>query len=324
MMLSYTFRLVVLILVTVGVIQTLVEITLRLAAPLILRVLAPVSARYRERGLYLLQLMPLLTGVLFAGFVFCPQYLRSEPISPGEGVGWACLLTAFGIILWFGYSVLRGFLLSARTIRFTAACRKACRVTVHAHRGTPIRILADPGRGIALTGFFKPFVLVSRHLIEEELSEGALEVALDHESSHAAQFDNWKLCSLYFLPRLSLNLPGGEPWMDLWRNAAEWAADDDAVHGDTTRALLLAEALVKVARLSHGRHPALASASLSEPDKSLAKRVDRLLRRRSGPNPSPVGPASFALSALALAVAGAAVVLTPWVYGFAEWVLHLG
>jgi beta-lactamase regulating signal transducer with metallopeptidase domain len=320
--LSYNLRFLVLILLTVGFIQAFAEIALWTAAPLILRYLPLLSTRYRERLLYLLQFAPLLTGMLFAGFLFVPQYLRNETNSKGEDVGWVCLLLAFGMLLAFGFALLRGLSLSTRTLRFAIACRKTCRISSRVYGGTPIRILSDQGHGIMLVGFFHPFVLVSRSLIEEELSEAALNVVLAHENAHAAQLDNWKLGILYFLPRLPLTLPGGGTWMELWRTTAEWAADDDAIRGDNMRALLLAEAVVRVARQAGGRHLSLVSVSLSEPDRSLAMRLDRLLHRGAGP--SPAGPALFALPASILGVAGAAVILSPRIYDIAEWILHLG
>jgi hypothetical protein len=320
--LSYNLRFLVLILLTVGFIQAFAEIALWTAAPLILRFLPLLSTRYRERLLYLLQFAPLLTGMLFAGFLFVPQYLRNETNSKSEDVGWVCLLLAFGMLLAFGFALLRGLSLSTRTLRFAIACRKTCRISSRVYGGTPIRILSDQGHGIMLVGFFDPFVLVSRRLIEGELSEAALDVVLAHENAHASQLDNWKLGSLCFLPRLPLTLPGGGTWMELWRTTAEWAADDDAIQGDNTRALLLAEAVVRVARQAGGRHLSLVSVSLSEPDRSLARRLDRLLHRGAGP--SPVGPALFALPASILGVAGAAVILSPRIYDIAEWILHLG
>jgi beta-lactamase regulating signal transducer with metallopeptidase domain len=108
----------------------------------------------------------------------------------------------------------------------------------------------------------------------------ALEVVLDHERSHAAHKDNWKLLSLYCLPRLGLRVSGGQRWIQLWQNAAEWAADEDAVGSNRARALALAETLVALARSVAKPEPGIACTNFVCAETELALRVERLIECR--------------------------------------------
>jgi hypothetical protein len=63
-----------------------------------------------------------------------------------------------------------------------------------------------------------------------------------------------------------------------WAKLSEWAADDEAVDGDAHRALSLATALLRVARLGAGPRLSLLHTSLVADDHDLSSRVERLLR----------------------------------------------
>jgi hypothetical protein len=71
-----------------------------------------------------------------------------------------------------------------------------------------------------------------------------------------------------------------------WAKAIEWAADDQASAGDPRRALSLADALVKVARMGNKPQLSYLTSSLMADDHDLSERVDRLLR----PQPIPEKP----------------------------------
>jgi hypothetical protein len=81
-----------------------------------------------------------------------------------------------------------------------------------------------------------------------------------------------------------------------WVHLSEWAADDEAVKGDSHRALALASALVLVVRLGSTTIP-LASSIVDGFD--LTERIDRLLYP---PPPQPTAIPSAALAAAALAM----------------------
>jgi hypothetical protein len=320
--LAYLLRLTCLLVVVVGVTQIILQLLLALNATLILRLLQAVAARQRERALYLLQVGPVLTALLFAGVICVPQYVRHEPGVEAERVGWISILLACAVLLWFGTAAARGLRAAARTLQFVHASRLAGQDFGIRHAGIPVIFLPN-GFHVALAGFLNPVIFVPRNLLEAGgLSEQALGLALDHERAHAVCMDNWKLLSLSFLPPLQL-VSQGTTWFQHWQIAAECAADDDAVRGDPARCLLLADTLLKIARTAHPLHPPMICTALISRNEELTVRIDRLIRNsifRSESRRSLL-PQCIAVT---LAVIGAAVAMSPWVYGISELILHLG
>jgi Zn-dependent protease with chaperone function len=130
------------------------------------------------------------------------------------------------------------------------------------------------------------------------LTAEQLAAAILHERAHAAAFDNLKRLLLAFTPGMIPGIHGFAALERQWARYTELAADDDAVAGDPHRALALASALVRVARL--GVMPAPLASSLLDGD-GLTERVERLL------HPVPYSPSCRGLTP-ALAAAGAAAV----------------
>jgi len=324
MTLSWSLRLVCLLLIVFGLLLTVLQLALSRSAPFILRRLQSASPRRRERALYRIQLAPPLAALFMTAAVCIPAYLRFEPNREVESVSGLCLLLAATTGLWLSVSLFRGLRTLRHTLRFTRACRQSGQL-VQQCGPTPVLAVERPAYPFALLGFLRPLIIVSTDLLAENgLCSDALAVALDHERSHARHRDNWKLLSLSFLPRLRFLT--GDPWTPAWRAAADWAADDEAVAGDSGRSLLLAEAIVRAAQTARTRavvgaalviHTALTSA-----EAGLVTRIDRLL------HPRPTRAArSFvvpALAALSLLAAAAAIAASPWIYSLSESLLHFG
>jgi len=335
MAISYFMRMVCVALVAAGLIQAALEFVLWAAAKPIFRLLAPLSARSRERSLYLIQLTPFLLAVGLSSLVCVPGYVRNETNLASEAVGWPCLLLAGGVLAWFASTALRGLRVLVRTAIFSNACKTGGAGTLRAATETPIVSLPDAGHRVALVGLFHPRIFISTDLLTDGgLSPLALDLVFEHERSHAIHGDNWKLLSLYCLPRLNLSLTGGGTWLQQWQSAAEWAADDDAVRGDFGRALLLAQVLVTFARRVAGaRFPAMVSTPFACGSKGFELRVNRLLELGPGSTPvtgralavEDIGRLSAALTLTAMILGGAAAIaaLTPWLHDLSEHLLHL-
>jgi beta-lactamase regulating signal transducer with metallopeptidase domain len=332
-MLSYPGRMICVAVVIAGVVHGACELAVWVMAPAILRRIESMQARRRERMLYLLQLMPMLSALIFTGAFCVPEYLRNETNLGSETVSPGCVLAAAAVLLWYGVTAIRSAAMALRTLSFLRACRRVAagirpnRSRSSRLRPTPVLSCPAMNHGVALVGLFRPVILISEDLTGERgLSNTALEIALDHEQSHAEQLDNWKLFSLHLLPTLGLRLPDGHTWMELWQSAAEWAADDDAARGDRTRLLLLAETLIAVARGS-GSSPAILSTALTCSEADLAVRVDRLL----APSPSATTGAArgwyarwaWALAAVLAILLAAAINSTMLSAHLSEHVLHL-
>jgi hypothetical protein len=325
MTLSYSLRLLCLVLIVFGLLYAPLHLVLSRCAPFILRRLESAPARRRERILYRIQLAPALASLFVAAAVCIPAYVHFEPTRGTENVSGLCLLLATATGLWIGFSLLRGSRTVMRTLGFTRACRRSGQLVGHCG-AMPVFAVARTAYPVALLGFRRPLIIISADLFaESRLRSDALEVALDHERSHALHRDNWKLLSLSFLPRLSLLF--SDPCQFSWQAAADWAADDDAVRGDSNRSLLLAEAIVRTARAARtarlGRTPApVIHTALTSAEAGLTARIDRLLH----PHPTRTERSSLlpGLSAAILLAAMAAIAASPWIYPLSESLLHFG
>jgi beta-lactamase regulating signal transducer with metallopeptidase domain len=331
MALSYLLRLACVAIVASGMIVVAVELLLWVAAKPVLRLLTPLAARTRERVLYLVQLAPSLVAVALIASVCIPGYVRNETNLAAESVGWICLLLVAAVSAWFVRSALRGFGIVLRTALFTNAWKRSAAVNPQPMNQARFIPLVKAAHPVALVGLLHPRVFIAKHLLDEgTLSPVALDLILEHERSHAVQQDNWKLLSLYCMPRLGLTLPGGGTWLQHWQSAAEWAADDDAVRGDPQRALLLAETLVAFARNVASPAPALVSTAFVCGNTGLEKRVGRLIDLSpialSATASTHPGQISAALTLAAMLIGGAAAIAcaTPWLHDLSEHLLHLG
>lgn len=323
MTLSYTLRLVCVLTIVVGLVHAASQLVLLLGARRILRGLEPLTARSRERILFLLQIGPALLAAFVAGALCLPAYLQGETNLESERVSSLCLLVAALIALWFSSALLRGFRISFRTLRFARACRRTGQL-LHHPGDIPVLAVPNPGPPVSLVGFLRPLILVSRDLLAAPgLDPGTFELALAHERSHAIHRDNWKLLTLSFLPRLNSPLPAGDPWKQAWKLAVDCAADDDAVRGDPARSLLLAEALVIVARAARPCPASCICSALTSAEAGLAARIDRLIHPRLDAHPSG-SSVLVALATFALLAAAVACTLSPWIYALSEHLLHLG
>ncbi len=320
MTLYWTLRLLCVLAVAAGIVLAISQIVLALAARWILRRLDAITARWRERILYLLQIGPALLAAFVAAALCLPAYLRGETNLESERVSALCLLLAVVIVVGFAFSFLGGLRISLRTIRITRACRRSGRLIAH-HGGIPVLAVHDSGPPVRLIGFFRPLILVSA---SPAFAPGTFDLALAHERSHATHRDNWKLLTLSFLPRFDRLLPGGDPWSRPWQQAADWAADDDAVQSDSVRSVLLAEALVTAARAANSIQASRAyvCSALTADDAGLAARVDRLIHPRPGAHPSS-SSVILALAAIVVSAAIGACALSPWIYTLSERLLHL-
>lgn len=318
MTLSYGLRVFCLLTVVGGLVYASVQLVLAWMSPLLLHKLDDAGSRLRERLLYLAQIAPTLVAVFIAWILCLPEYLWHEPTQEAETIGWLTLVLVAAVCIWFGAALCRGLRMTICTVRFARACRNSGRVMDHPG-ATRILALAEPVPPVCLVGFVRPFILISEKLLEPGgLNPGALQAAIEHERAHISQFDNWKMLSISFLPRLL-----GDPWRRSWQLAADCAADEDAACGDAVRSLLLAEALVRTARLVKPSRSSAICAALTRGEAGLAVRVQRLLDPPTDSRSSR-NSLLFGLAGVILFAAAAAVAISPWVYSACEMVLHLG
>lgn len=252
------------------------------------------------------RLLPFAVASLFVALLCVPSYLRLEPAATAESVGLTCVvLGSLGLWTWV--------VAVARTLRAAILsfiyCRRVAKVadTIHiSEYGCRTLVVNTPQPLLALGGVFRPRLLISRGLLRS-LSLAELDAALTHEQAHRTSHDNLKRLLCLLAPDA---IPFLKPLRALehsWYRLTEWAADDHAANGSSQRALSLAGALLRVARL--GATPALPylATSLLASNADLHARVNRLLDL--APAVSPSLEAGFRLRVIGLLSAAALTAL---------------
>ncbi len=247
----------------------------------------------RPRLLLTIRLFPSVASLLFVGVMFLPSQWALEPRDANEtfGVVLFCLASAGALLL------VRSL---ARAIGVAAISRRAGSGTRRATERAGVLEVEDLP-GVSLTGILKPQILIGPQVVSE-LSVSELDVAIAHEVAHREALDNVARWFMLCAPDLLSGSAIARQLELSWHAAAESRADARAAKGDTTRAVHLASALIKVARLSAGWTGTIPAPSWSTlNDCSLLEvRVRRLV---GGPAPAADPAASrFRLLAVGLGV----------------------
>jgi hypothetical protein len=247
--------------------------------------------------------------------VFCiPSYLFLEPTSVPERAGWICLALVLPAVATVSVSLARGVRALLVSDGFAWRWRQASRRGQLPGGHSNAVIVEREAPLLALAGIFRPRLFISDGVLRA-LAPGELDVALQHESAHRVSRDNLKRLFLVLAPDSPLFLPGLSLLEQSWVKFSEWAADDEAVKGDANRALSLATALLRVARLGAGPRLSFLHTSLVAGDRDLSARVERLLHLEA-PRADSVRPSRylafgggfcFAVCALTLASGPAAL-----------------
>ena len=235
--------------------------------------------------LLLLKLVPGVVALFFTLVVFLPAHYRFEPEGVEESAGYT--LIALGVL-----GAVTLVLAVRRAVRDAGATRRVERGWRERARGPrtfaggrlPVYGLPDDSPVISLAGLVRPRVFVARPVIEAFTSE-EMEVSLAHELAHHDTHDNLKRMLVACSPDLLGLWPSGRALERRWRAVVEFAADARAVAGREERALSLASALLKVARLAPAAWSPAASGFYD--GTLLSARVNRLLSPGLGEEPPP-------------------------------------
>ncbi|OFW04648.1 MAG: hypothetical protein A3H96_09685 [Acidobacteria bacterium RIFCSPLOWO2_02_FULL_67_36] len=264
------------------------------------RAILPTRNADRPATLLAIRMLPSALSIFFVVALFVPAHWRFEPRDARDPIGLLLkLMAALGAALLLR-CVMRAVAVSKAEWRlhawFTAAGQK---------RGPSVRVV-EGLPGLTLAGLVRPLILVGS-AARRQLTPAELDVALAHERAHKRAFDNIKRVLMFSAPDVFGLTRAGRQIEARWRESAELVADARAVHGDRARAVHLASALVKVARLEPAAsHPRVGSPVWSTLHEGalLELRVRRLLEG------APVEPREGRWSpavAAAIALGGAAI-----------------
>jgi Zn-dependent protease with chaperone function len=258
-----------------------------------------------------IRLMPAASAIFFTGVLFLPAHWVYEPSGSDEMFGTAMrLLAVLGAAL-----VARG---GWRTVRAISQDLQLASLTRQS--ATPLDAGAYQVRGIhgvSLAGVLQPRILVGTAAVEA-LTPAELDVAIAHEVAHQRSRDNLKRFLMHCAPDLfgwSLTARRIEA---RWQAESEREADARAVRGDERRAVVLASALVKVARLTRRPGAIVPSPAWSafHVPTLLEARVTRLVSGRLE------AARGFQPSWRALAAAALAIPAAVWTFNL-SYSLHL-
>jgi hypothetical protein len=261
------------------------------------------GSRHRAGVLLAVRLLPAGASFLIALVLFVPAHWLTEPRDARETFGWALWATA-----------ALGAALIVRGVLRAAALARADRRLRSRERGSdvlPDVREAEGVPGIALAGLVRTRIVMGDQ-VAASLTAAELDVALAHECAHRGAVDNLKRWAIYCAPDFFGATAIAKTTERAWHGAAESLADARAVRGDAQRAVDLASALVKVARLGAER-PRLDSAAWSTfNDPALLEHRVQLL---TGGAPVAARSRPLRAAAAALALIAVAAMLVPVLSG---------
>jgi hypothetical protein len=263
--------------------------------------------RASSRLLFALRVTPaMLTLFLVVGFCV-PSYVWLEPDISSERVGFSCLCAAaLGALTWT-ISAIRGMVSIARTQSYLRGCR---RLETVADASSDCLVVSNDAVVMAVAGAWHPQLVVSQAVMNA-LSEEQKQAAFRHEAAHRISRDNLKKLMFLLSPDVLPFVSGLTGLERGWARFTEWAADDEAVDGNQERALSLASALVRVAKLGVRPAPAYLLSLLVDDECDLKTRVDRLLREPAYAE-KPLQPVVAFVRSIALVTGGITLTLLLW------------
>lgn len=277
MIFPYTLRLLCLCLASFFLVNAALGLTTAFGSRIAIQLAESMGPRSATRFLFVVRLLPFALGIGAVLALCVPSYLWLEPQVSSERIGWACLTFAvMGLAGWFD-SIARIARAFAASVRFKRSWQKAgCKIVLLEESSEAVIVEKD-APFLALVGLFRPRLIVSKALLCS-LSLKELHLALQHENAHRVSGDNLKRLYLLLAPSPIPFVRVHSSLERCWAKFSEWAADDEAVRGDSYRAVSLATALLRVARMGAAARLSFLHTSLCAGDEDLSARVNRLLR----------------------------------------------
>ena len=237
------------------------------------------DARRAARLFLALKLLPGAVSLVFTVAWFLPAHWRHEPAGAEESAGYSLTILAAAGATLLAATVRRAVQDTRTTMLIVRGWRSAAsECQTRPALGIPVFRVPTSSPVMALVGIFRPALFVGRE-VTTTLTPEELEVSLAHEAAHDRSRDNLKRLLVAWLPDALAASRLGRRLTNHWQAAMEFAADSRAAEGSERRAVALASALVKVARLAPPplARGALARVSGLHEETLLAARVERLL-----------------------------------------------
>jgi hypothetical protein len=280
------------------------------------RSLPALHRRDRAHLLLLVRLFPAGASLLFVAVMFLPSHWAMEPRDANETLG----------VAWYGLATGAAWLLGRSAARAVSVARIGKRLRAGERRADvaiPDVHQVDSVSGVSLAGVFRTRVLIGPD-VASSLSATELEVAIAHELAHRHAFDNLARWGMRCAPDCFGHTRVARRIEEAWHAATEARADARAIDGDARRAVHLASALVKVARLAADRAAApFVTVWSTLHDRALLEwRVRRLVSGKV-PTDDPRRPRAVAAAMLFLIVFAAALTFSGTVHRLTETLVRI-
>jgi len=242
------------------------------------------SAEMRARAVFFLRVAPAGLSLSLAVLLLIPAYVVYEPRVTSERVSLKLATMAMIALVGIGLALFRGLAAWRATRRLMAdwkAHGKAVRID-----GIGVRayLIDHSFPIIAIVGALRPKLFIAGRVLDS-LTPEEIIAALAHESGHLAMRDTLKRGILRACRDMLLMVPCGRSLDSAWADASECAADEYAAREGRERALDLASALVKIARMiPGGARPTIPAGAFLLGDENSASvkwRVHRLVQLAS-------------------------------------------
>lgn len=204
---------------------------------------------FRSTDFLALRLLPASGAALLTFTVILPAFLVYEPGHHREEVGPFLVALVLLVLITVSAGIVRGAragLAARRLLRNCGPDDLWCMSD-----GQTVDLIDIPEPIVAVVGVWRPRIVAAKHVFGACSQKEFLQV-IAHETAHVATRDNLKLLLLLISPDVLAWFPVGATLAARWRAAAELEADQRAAGSDPGKRVVLASALIKVARLSSG------------------------------------------------------------------------
>ncbi len=246
------------------------------AAPLLDAASRIAEPSVRARKLVLLRSLPTVGALLVTGLGLVPAFLWLEPRQTTESVSGGMIVLAVGAAAVIFAGPARGLVSFWATRQRVRGWERASRPVRVPGTVLPAFAVDESFPVAALVGWRRPRLFLARSVLES-CDAAELAAVAAHELGHLRRGDHWKRLLMRAAPDILSFISLGDEVERRWADAAEQLADEHASATGPSRALDLASALVKVARLVARAPRDLPLIALYRGE-GVAGRVERLLR----------------------------------------------
>jgi bla regulator protein blaR1 len=257
-----------------------------------------------ERTAFVLRLLPVIAATVAASLTVLSFVLFEQ--RGGETTGISLPILAILTVGLFVGAAIRAWRLHHRTSRVVGSWLATAEVVTLPGARTRILAISSNFPIVAVVGLVRQRMIIARSVLDA-CSPDELRAILAHEQAHLDRHDNLRRAILTMAPDILSWLPISSRMLEAWHDACEGAADDASRRLGEHGRVLLAQALIRVARLasmstSPTVHDLPASALYRGED--LDVRIRRLLAPPSPPAAGRTTSHYFAMLAVVGAMLG--------------------